>query len=156
MQQYGPMYERISIHALCEEGDATPPAPARSRRDFYPRPLRGGRPSSFLSMSTSSAFLSTPSARRATARTWPRSPPPRISIHALCEEGDLRGRHRHGEQYRISIHALCEEGDSCKGYSRRSWCYFYPRPLRGGRPIPFVAASTSVNFYPRPLRGGRR
>ena len=55
-----------------------------------------------------------------------------ISIHALCEEGDvIRFKLSDGEK--ISIHALCEEGD------RRfcCWCllrwYFYPRPLRGGR-----------------------
>ena len=34
--------------------------------NFYPRPLRGGRRTSRLSMSASRPFLSTPSARRAT------------------------------------------------------------------------------------------
>ena len=35
----------------------------------------------------------------------------KISIHALCEEGDYRrGASRRGKG--ISIHALCEEGDS--------------------------------------------
>ena len=79
----------ISIHALCEEGDgaglllstckqlflSTPSArratvlkgpQARRRQDFYPRPLRGGRP---------------PTARHSPGLGT-------ISIHALCEEGD--------------------------------------------------------------------
>ena len=34
----------ISIHALCEEGDSSPwPSPSPPK-NFYPRPLRGGRP----------------------------------------------------------------------------------------------------------------
>ena len=34
---------RISIHALREEGDQGPDRPQGRRRDFYPRPPRGGR-----------------------------------------------------------------------------------------------------------------
>ena len=55
-------------------------------------------------------FLSTPSARRATITCCSRSSRECISIHALCEEGDLPGR-AYGLIYNISIHALCEEGD---------------------------------------------
>ena len=35
-----------------------------------------------------------------------------ISIHALCEEGDLGGVGEQMSMLEISIHALCEEGDS--------------------------------------------
>ena len=79
-------------------------------------------------------FLSTPSARRATDEASTMYIDDTISIHALCEEGDvvandyvnitndfyprpLRGGRRiacdrqSGGQ-KISIHALCEEGDS--------------------------------------------
>ena len=131
----------ISIHALCEEGDPTIrrgsvgdvnnfyPRPLRGGRppkgshrkeetgDFYPRPLRGGRPEYSESNAGAKEFLSTPSARRATAVScrmqWRRKnfyPRPlrggrpttaeeldagsEISIHALCEEGDLRRRQR--------------------------------------------------------------
>ena len=42
-----------------------------------------------------SLFLSTPSARRATKRQWPRPTAKTISIHALREEGDAL--HREGE-----------------------------------------------------------
>ena len=33
----------------------------------------------------------------------------------------------------ISIHALCEEGDLPTSIMRDMKDYFYPRPLRGGR-----------------------
>ena len=80
--------------------------------DFYPRPPRGGRPYSKLRQNPksgisihalreegdradapfqkkSTAFLSTPSARRATGRNNRPAAPSDISIHALREEGDL-------------------------------------------------------------------
>ena len=125
--------------------------------NFYPRPLRGGRP---------------PAPRFQNLRK-------RISIHALCEEGDLLGFYLCLHRIGISIHALCEEGD-CRCSTRLlSQAHFYPRPLRGGRPVgasgkkhcivisihalceegdPYsMAAFTAAkNFYPRPLRGGRR
>ena len=78
--------------------------------DFYPRPPRGGRPAfrdvaliNGLFLSTPSArrataakageavgqlFLSTPSARRATQAIIDRCNGKCISIHALREEGD--------------------------------------------------------------------
>ena len=80
-------------------------------------------------------FLSTPSARRATVSFLKTSRRSDISIHALCEEGDICcGRVPSsvcvflstpsarratqlplpfGRRIRISIHALCEEGDFC-------------------------------------------
>ena len=104
---------------------------------------------------TVTEFLSTPSARRATG--CPRLPfrGPRISIHALREEGDEvcllgvavgrdfyprppRGGRREdvrvSRQSRgISIHALREEGDYTESRGRSGAAYFYPRPPRGGR-----------------------
>ena len=100
-------------------------------------------------------FLSTPSARRATA-------PARASKLAAC----------------ISIHALREEGDLAHGRSASRLPYFYPRPPRGGRlAVPGVGAdplrisihalreegdaphtstaAAASHFYPRPPRGGR-
>ena len=56
----------ISIHALREEGDAVGKGAVCSIRDFYPRPPRGGRPRQQSPSPSSSSFLSTPSARRAT------------------------------------------------------------------------------------------
>ena len=124
---------KISIHALREEGDPDHQDAVLRRDNFYPRPPRGGRLTSFMvkmaesgisihalreegdtlrrcGSSLASRFLSTPSARRATPR------PPRplrrrsISIHALREEGD-RARGQVRRPVPISIHALREEGD---------------------------------------------
>ena len=80
---------------------------------------------------------------------------PRISIHALREEGDQNmghGQHHHSNFYprpprggrlcmpcacwlcpRISIHALREEGDQAPQTRKEQAKYFYPRPPRGGR-----------------------
>ena len=102
----------ISIHALREEGDVKhesflflienfyprPPrggrpvcfSPNSSRLNFYPRPPRGGRLSSTWATSTTSRFLSTPSARRATSVHRCYHDMYAISIHALREEGDAR------------------------------------------------------------------
>ena len=125
-------------------------------RYFYPRPLRGGRPFVQGLCLSSSSFLSTPSARRATVVV-----DKRLAGHA------------------ISIHALCEEGDSTFIKACHIGVDFYPRPLRGGRPAwswwprrtarflstpsarratRKVAAEVAAqqDFYPRPLRGGRR
>ncbi len=57
---------RISIHALCEEGDMTARATIDRLMDFYPRPLRGGRLAEMVPQVPGQIFLSTPSARRAT------------------------------------------------------------------------------------------
>ena len=82
---------RISIHALREEGDGAASMRFPLRAYFYPRPPRGGRHAGealrvgsviisihalreegdlirLLCMANSAIFLSTPSARRATAQ----------------------------------------------------------------------------------------
>ena len=86
---------KISIHALREEGDIMvgeilaiignfyPRPPRGGRRvrveavldehDFYPRPPRGGRRQFPRSSTLRTRFLSTPSARRATAKTETKS-----------------------------------------------------------------------------------
>ena len=61
-----PLDERISIHALREEGDATGCLCVSVSHNFYPRPPRGGRRNLLASLADGILFLSTPSARRAT------------------------------------------------------------------------------------------
>ena len=61
------------------------------------------------------AFLSTPSARRATLAAELDKLGPGISIHALREEGD-RGTETGRAGRIISIHALREEGDIAEMY----------------------------------------
>ena len=86
----------ISIHALREEGDRSLCGEALGCKHFYPRPPRGGRPTITLckqsvrpisihalreegdllrgrSIRGTCAFLSTPSARRATWQHWANS-----------------------------------------------------------------------------------
>ena len=89
----GRLFNGISIHALREEGDAMRSTPS----------------------STSSRFLSTPSARRATAcenhRTRPECyfyPRPPRGGRQVCLV-------RHDPVHDISIHALREEGDRRRG-----------------------------------------
>ena len=122
----------ISIHALCEEGDLlclySPPC----YNYFYPRPLRGGRHKYNAKCTQINLFLSTPSARRATHSGRHGIGLQAISIHALCEEGDVSaGALVLAEP--ISIHALCEEGDDAPPLRAALPTHFYPRPLRGGR-----------------------
>ena len=57
------------------------------------------------------AFLSTPSARRATEEVPGPLSDEEISIHALREEGDPFLTSRYDPVTGISIHALREEGD---------------------------------------------
>ena len=125
-------------------------------------------------------FLSTPSARRATAGPRPPRSAGRISIHALREEGDVFCFHHlfivarflsTPSARRATVGAL----ERIHGRKHN----FYPRPPRGGRQFcrfectGFIVISihalreegdrkhnrcmeTEGNFYPRPPRGGRR
>ena len=141
---------RISIHALREEGDAANPF----------KPLRGR------------VFLSTPSARRATALCELDAALNKISIHALREEGDpdcdrlSAERHyfyprppRGGrlslcrcnrQSIHISIHALREEGDYRQEKAIASLIDFYPRPPRGGRPTQMPENLMELQFLSTP------
>ena len=86
----------ISIHALREEGDAFVDYMTSISHYFYPRPPRGGRRFEADFFEVGNLFLSTPSARRATCGNAASAYAVHISIHALREEGDLRGRRRNG------------------------------------------------------------
>ena len=168
----------ISIHALCEEGDAPNSTPSTLRtvflstpsarrathhlahlcaqlEYFYPRPLRGGRRRSQTIGTHTARFLSTPSARRATCK----GPDGRFAIH-------------------ISIHALCEEGDATSSISLMAASIFLSTPSARratpelGKAVDRLHISIHAlceegdgtmsaricarfNFYPRPPRGGR-
>ena len=150
-------HRKISIHALCEEGDSF---------SFSNRPVF-------------SSFLSTPSARRATQMSNTAYQRAVISIHALCEEGDINvGKPPFVLTLFLSTPSArrATVGHSGLVYlvknfyprplrggrpSRRRWCprrdtHFYPRPLRGGRLHGEDGrAGRKGHFYPRPLRGGR-
>ena len=103
------------------------------RSYFYPRPPRGGRPVDEARFNALVQFLSTPSARRATA------------------SASQRHRKRRFLSTPSARRATCRP----KGY-RTDADYFYPRPPRGGRPRTSRHCSATAYFYPRPPRGGRR
>ena len=122
---------------------------------FYPRPPRGGRPTTSFSFHILSNFYPRPprGGRQCVVDDWPSRG--QISIHALREEGDARQgptaprkgvflstpsarRATAGYFLRfagraISIHALREEGDGLLTKPLLLFGYFYPRPPRGGR-----------------------
>ena len=100
----------ISIHALREEGDSEVRPVGFYSANFYPRPPRGGRLDRIHRGLNNMAFLSTPSARRATVDTKKKYQKERYFYPRPPRGGrPVRGRHR------------------------TLVLYFYPRPPRGGR-----------------------
>ena len=120
----------------------------QSSTNFYPRPPRGGRQANSTTKAIAKAFLSTPSARRATYRSTTESGRTPISIHALREEGD-RKQQKQRRLKSISIHALREEGDRQEKAIASLIENFYPRPPRGGRhaklAYPFASGHISIH-----------
>ena len=171
--------ERISIHALREEGDQLRIDVAGWHLYFYPRPPRGGRHKHALVVKLLKIFLSTPSARRATAGLGLQQLLRDISIHALREEGDFvvvdvdeglenfyprpprGGRHPNWDTIhqalKISIHALREEGDGFVHLLPAVIFQFLSTPS-ARRATRFLPGRTTSGwyFYPRPPRGGRQ
>ena len=145
----------ISIHALREEGDGLLIAPTRCLCNFYPRPPRGGRPSTLLYLSAPALFLSTPSARRATTSSelsisdmeFLSTPSARRATRPLCPVWPRRG---------ISIHALREEGDHAAALCIQCGQGFLSTPsARRATHSCHIIAYALNDFYPRPPRGGR-
>ena len=102
-------------------------------------------------------FLSTPSARRATAKL--QSPPPGFFYFYPRPLRGGRPAHQGADRGlpQISIHALCEESDRAMLASKPRPEHFYPRPLRGGRQVEGEDdGAETTHFYPRPPRGGRQ
>ena len=79
---------RISIHALREEGDLQAIQDRIVQIEFLSTPSARRATTMILTRTTTLLFLSTPSARRATGDTVQYSHSRVISIHALREEGD--------------------------------------------------------------------
>ena len=126
-------HEKISIHALREEGDTSGRRSAACSRNFYPRPPRGGRPRLALCAALRALFLSTPSARRATvdpgkmfceACKFLSTPSARrATIKPFVKVGKLKflstPSARRATKNLAVRHLLLDD--------------FYPRPPRGGR-----------------------
>ena len=105
----------------------------KSTTYFYPRPPRGGRRRLLPGKQPPSGFLSTPSARRATASWKLYLLTGKISIHALREEGDRKNlAHVHDVIVFLSTPSARRATFSARR-AGRYWMHFYPRPPRGGR-----------------------
>ena len=140
--------------------------------DFYPYPLRGGRPAcaalhadaEIISIHAlreegdcrgrqdgrgSQPFLSTPSARRATRTSAAASK----TLPFLSTPSARRATQRYGDrilwQY-ISIHALREEGDQGRWITYPMPTNFYPRPPRGGRRTAWMEQNDTEIFLSTP------
>ena len=148
------------------------PIPVTSHH-FYPRPPRGGRLHFHSCSLFPFIFLSTPSARRATSNSsllsvmekyfYPR--PPRggrrgcsvpksicisISIHALREEGDT-GKLQHLTKQLTFLSTPSARRATIQGFSPfQPKTHFYPRPPRGGRPIPVISLKIALSFLSTP------
>ena len=101
--------------------------------NFYPRPPRGGRPRRPSKHRSQCRFLSTPSARRATAALAL----PRRLVRVFLSTPSARRATPPGQVQQIRH------------------VDFYPRPPRGGRRAQGSGRAAERNFYPRPPRGGR-
>ena len=170
--------QKISIHALREEGDDFLYQHQRCRPNFNPRPPRGGRLNCYKVLPITTLFQSTPSARRATVLATLSY----ITDFHFNPRPPRGGRHRPyltaKSMHRISIHALREEGDGRQETQQPAKFYFNPRPPRGGRPVIFACgrcpvlisihalreegditagnrSAAHLYFNPRPPRGGR-
>ena len=144
------VYTIISIHALCEEGDATGIPSSKVLRDFYPRPPRGGRPRQRQQQTEHGKFLSTPSARRATAHKCPHCAGLHISIHALREEGDLPWLSLCSAIGKFLSTPSARRATDAPLIWATSLMYFYPRPLRGGRQPSVSAPGCNYIFLSTP------
>ena len=127
-----PLDDVISIHALREEGDLCTFQILGSLCISIHALREEGDDRWGMAMVLASTFLSTPSARRATASSNLAG-----RIEGFLSTPSARRATVHAEGcsrlFQISIHALREEGDWSAGRSRHRLWNFYPRPPRGGR-----------------------
>ena len=167
----------ISIHALRKEGDRGHRSAFHCVSDFYPRPPQGGRRDDIERLIRREGFLSTPSARRATAGKNKFEAGSNISIHALRKEGDrqqaagnqpierflstpsarraTRPQRQPARGYPISIHALRKEGDPEQQLVAVDDVISIHALRKEGDPCGLLRLLPFGYFYPRPPQGGR-
>ena len=142
--------QMISIHALREEGDLSPATGLKRVDNFYPRPPRGGRRSMASRSFGSTLFLSTPSARRATAEQLRQPMGGMISIHALREEGDTARGGTAGIAAQFLSTPSARRATLTTPRTPPQRVYFYPRPPRGGRRFGQLCESGQRRFLSTP------
>ena len=140
---------------------------------FYPRPPRGGRLADVVKQRVDFLisihalreegdvqcvincvqlfeFLSTPSARRATANIGEQAILNKISIHALREEGDPRkSMHRATQRIFLSTPSA-RRATAYEPNRQRPRADFYPRPPRGGRLALIAMGIDIIKFLSTP------
>ena len=147
-------------------------------QNFYPRPPRGGRPDGGIWKLEAKKFLSTPSARRATASSSSCTASSRFlstpsARRATSSWSPCGGRWRNfyprpprgGRRSLLCSFLSVTLFLSTPSARRATEPYpgidqnlqdFYPRPPRGGRPRQAPGCRRiATDFYPRPPRGGR-
>ena len=142
--------QKISIHALREEGDyrhhgrrssgAISIHALREEGDLPVKPKRRG----------DVKFLSTPSARRATKLIPTYSPDIAISIHALREEGDTALHVLAVDDGLFLSTPSARRATSDRTFRIMPSFNFYPRPPRGGRPYGLTADMSVSKFLSTP------
>ena len=170
----------ISIHALREEGDSRYPGVMRKFHYFYPRPPRGGRPTSLAAdVAPLLLFLSTPSARRATGVIHLDRPRFIVFLSTpSARRATLHSVYLFHADGRFLSTPSARRATKMPCANRTRPTNFYPRPPRGGRrldratcvrlyqisihalreegdTVPSSETTSVEDFYPRPPRGGR-
>ena len=146
----------ISTHALREEGDQTVGGLIYDQHNFYPRPPRGGRRFLEVAGQVQRIFLPTPSARRATWVSKSRSRVCHLFLPTPSARRATGKRAQIPRYYEISTHALREEGDPALVVVVFVPPVFLPTPsARRATAFCLCASAVRSDFYPRPPRGGR-
>ena len=133
------------------------PATSTAATHFYPRPPRGGRPCCVLSfIPFHGHFYPRPPRGGRQVYEWSCKALGEISIHALREEGDRQVPLQPVRQRPISIHALREEGDRVVFSPLYLFTDISIHALReeGDHSLSKCPCGLCY-FYPRPPRGGR-
>ena len=131
---HSPLKLQVSIPALREEGDIIKGYWRLDEKGFYPRPPRGGRHGQLLwAINLSTSFYPRPP--RGGRHFSPAKPPKPLWFLSTPSA-------RRATQF--AHKALLEEAS------------FYPRPPRGGRHAAGNLLHPRRRFYPRPPRGGRQ
>ena len=103
----------------------------------------------------SNAFLSTPSARRATSQPTNRSTNRPISIHALREEGDRRPRGRVGRALPFLSTPSARRATGVIQRQLLGNIFLSTPSARRATAAVAIHGRRPADFYPRPPRGGR-
>ena len=150
---YPPLH--ISIHALCEEGDQGGAAAGKPVTDFYPRPLRGGRPGYTAAVPEPANFYPRPlrGGRRRSGRCsrgccyfYPR--PLRGGRRDGIVPGDITVKFLSTPSARRATKIILDTLTIAKFLSTPS--------ARRATVEGDTDEDALIHFYPRPLRGGRR